>query len=1618
MQEVPVASAREETPGSGPIGRIAGWWSRVRCLIDGLKVAWVSVASAVIGLALFLNAPPAQDLFLEGKGDPVSDLLFWGSFYLIVILFWALPVFISARWILASFEEGTTRTSYRPFFVAHWVRGYVPPLLAVACFAAVLTGQLMALHNSPTVNDQSREEIVKIASQRIERAMEQCTATYQTGPIGFGCVLVSEPGAFAMSLGESLSRVLRREYVPMALYGLGVLVALWLFFARPSKSGTFFITKLARKFVVATIAFLMVAPIAVLLTGLIGSLVAGWTEELVPYLIGAAVLALIVVVLFAWWGWDGLLWWLGTLSAIPAAALVLAALLGFILIELEAAFGLAHLILLPATTALVGIAAWRGLKPRPAEQATRIGHILLRLTGHTGAMRQEVATVRLVNPIFYVSLTISAVMILACIVIHPLVVTSYLQRALLLPIILGLPVAALTYITYWSARWHAPLVPAVVGLVAAWGVLSGSIWEDIDLVRQVESAGPRPPLDRIVKQWESANNCERGAEPPSEKACPSPIIVAAAGGASRSAFHVAGVIGTLLDEQRFSPLRGHGDKVRSAAFSPDGLRIVTASDDRTARIWNARTGRAIGSPLEGHAKQVNSAAFSPDGTRIVTASDDQTARIWDATTGRALQELKGPAGHTKAVRSAAFSPDGARVVTASDDRTARIWDAATGRPIGSPLEGHNNRVNSAAFSPDGTRIVTAAWDRHVRIWDAQSGKLLRDIAAHSRDVNAAVFSPDGTRIASVSDDGTARAWDAATGEAVGGIGAQADNELKGHADWVLSVAFSPVGRLLVTASRDRTARIWTPDPDQPPIVIKGHSQAVTSAAFSPDGTRIVTASEDGTARVWDAKDGQRIQWDVPGRQARNFANRLFAISAVSGGALGAAVVYAALADSQRAVRRGIEPIKPPCTEASVHDADWYAGAGDGVERREPHKSWRDCLQVLTAGDFLSPVFVSLLSNDLFNIDLRGSRADVLEQAWETRYARITGASEPERARSDLIFMRDRPGTLAEALTGIRPRMLERNPNGWLPVLLLNGTSVATGRRIVTSDVDTWTRDRRGVATSGIFRDTYDLHELFERHSGPTLKGHARGIQSVAVLPDGRRAVTGSEDSTARVWDTEQQTEVGLLIGHSGLIRGVASTPDGSRIVTGSGDKTARVWEPATDESTGGKSWRTVAVLSGHTDSVHGVAISTDGQRIVTGSYDDTARVWEPGPGGAKDWQVAAVLKGHAQDVNGVAMTPDGSMIVTGSDDTTARVWRERSSAGSSVKDWQTVAELKGHKGQIWSVAVAADGHRIATGSQDGTARVWEPRAASGDNAEQWQSVAELAVQAGEVSDVAVTADGSRIVTGSTDSTARVWQRQSGGAAPGGAAWQGVATLKGHSGRINGVAVTPDGTRIVTGAKDATAHVWAPKSDSPPAAEDWRSVALFKRYTEPVPRCKTCDIRLSTAVTMSARFPIVSPAGTVRDRAGRIVDRVVDGGYYENFGATTAQELADALRAKPYGLKPVVLLINNEPEQAGMECEEDIGGPTVSEHSATPWFPTISSPLDALLRTRTARGTHAAVNLCAAYQKRFAHVRVKPDPTDSTKALSMSWWMSKHVQKRLDEELDDQVNVGAFDMTRQ
>jgi WD domain, G-beta repeat len=298
-----------------------------------------------------------------------------------------------------------------------------------------------------------------------------------------------------------------------------------------------------------------------------------------------------------------------------------------------------------------------------------------------------------------------------------------------------------------------------------------------------------------------------------------------------------------------------------------------------------------------HAGVVNSAQFSADGQRVVTASEDKTARVWDAATGKALSE---PMKHHRAVNSAQFSADGQRVVTASRDNTARVWDAATGKALSEPMK-HDGVVNSAQFSADGQRVVTAAsWDQTARVWDAATGKALSEPMKHDDAVYCAQFSADGQRVVTASSDKTARVWDAATGKAL--------SEPMKHDDFINSAQFSAYGQRVVTASSDKTARVWDAATGKALGEPMKHDDAVSSAQFSADGQRVVTASSDKTARVWDVPTITR-------KDSANDANLLADLAEASGGlalqAFGQTEILAALTPDQVKATRDKIAVKFP-----------------------------------------------------------------------------------------------------------------------------------------------------------------------------------------------------------------------------------------------------------------------------------------------------------------------------------------------------------------------------------------------------------------------------------------------------------------------------------------------------------------------------------------------------------------------------------------------------------------------------------------------------------------------------------------------------------------------------------
>nr|WP_236644077.1 protein kinase [Sorangium cellulosum] len=662
-------------------------------------------------------------------------------------------------------------------------------------------------------------------------------------------------------------------------------------------------------------------------------------------------------------------------------------------------------------------------------------------------------------------------------------------------------------------------------------------------------------------------------------------------------------------------LRGHDDWVDSAAFSPDGTRIVTAAQDTTARVWRAD---GAGEPLvlRGHEGRVFSAAFSPDGTRIVTASQDTTARVWRADGAGEPLVLQ---GHEGRVYSAAFSPDGTRIVTASQDRTARVWRAdGAGEPL--VLRGHGDRVSSAAFSPDGTRIVTASQDRTARVWDLRHTKEAVVLRGHEHGLSSAAFSPDGWRVITTSFDRSARIWSVdGTGEPL---------VLRGHGDAVMSSVFGPDGTYVVTASQDRTARVWAIDHRDEPLVLRGHEHWVSSAVFSPDGRRIVTASQDRTARVWSA-DGTGEPLVLRGHEDR--------------------VSRAAFSPDGRRIVTASQD-----RTARVWSAD---GTGEplvlrGHEDRVSRAAFSpDGRRIVTASqDRTARVWSADGTGE--PLVLRGHEDRVSRAAFSPDGRRIVTASQDRTAR---VWSADGTG---------EPLVLRGHEDR-----VSRAAFSPDGRRIVTASQDrtarVWSADGTGEPL--------------------VLRGHEDRVSSAAFSPDGRRIVTASQDRTARVWNADGTGEPLVLRGHEHWVFSAAFSPDGRRIVTASQDRTARVWRAA-DASE-------LLVLRGHDDGVLGASFSPDGARIVTASWDATVRVWN-----AAGTAEPLTLLGHEHWVHAAVFSPDGERIVSASQDTTIRVWSADGSGEPLV--------LRGSDSPVNDVAFSPDGKRIVSASDDSAVQVW------------------------------------------------------------------------------------------------------------------------------------------------------------------------------------------------------------------------------------------------------------------------------------------------------------------------
>jgi len=292
----------------------------------------------------------------------------------------------------------------------------------------------------------------------------------------------------------------------------------------------------------------------------------------------------------------------------------------------------------------------------------------------------------------------------------------------------------------------------------------------------------------------------------------------------------------------------HGGAVRFARFTHDDRHVVSAADDRTLHVWDARTSRPAVPPkqLDAHILRL---ALSPTAPRVLTATADGELTLWSLPDLKPLRQL--PKAF-EMVTDIQFSPDGERMLIAlANGQVALLASEESG---GANLTFQaQERLVRAGFDPTGKRLFTLGSDRSLEIRDATDGQLIGPVERIGTPgppfALGAAFSPDGSKLIAYSMS-RARLWNP--------IGsASLDTQIE-HNGFIFDAGFDLTGERVFTASMDRTVRIWdsfTADQIGVPLL---HSAAVIGAVFLPDNRRLISTTAIHTCLLWDIPTGQPI----------------------------------------------------------------------------------------------------------------------------------------------------------------------------------------------------------------------------------------------------------------------------------------------------------------------------------------------------------------------------------------------------------------------------------------------------------------------------------------------------------------------------------------------------------------------------------------------------------------------------------------------------------------------------------------------------------------------------------------------------------------------------------------
>jgi WD40 repeat protein/serine/threonine protein kinase len=602
-------------------------------------------------------------------------------------------------------------------------------------------------------------------------------------------------------------------------------------------------------------------------------------------------------------------------------------------------------------------------------------------------------------------------------------------------------------------------------------------------------------------------------------------------------------------------------------FSPDGRRIFAAIDEKTGQIWDMATRKQIPLPLE-HPGPITSAIFSPDGKKVLTGCGDGFTRTWDADSGKLMsrQSLRGT------VISIAFTQKGTRALTTDSDGSVQVWNVDSGKYI-TRLPTTGGSIRSVAFSPTGSRVVIGNTDTNARLYDADTGKLILPLlSSHTDSVEAVLFSPDGSKILTGSKDQTARLWTTDTGKSV--------STALPHPDTIASLAFSADGKFVLTSCSDNIVRLWRVDTPRSSLVTSlDQAGPVETVAFSSNGAFALIGSSDGSSQVWELGTGLRTTSQLAPIDAQ-IASLAFSPDGkriatghkngsawirdvVSGKSVtlnpphhGPVVVVAFSPDGRRVVTGSNDktariwdaetgaPISSLLTQDSPVRSAAFSPDGDRVAIgnslgyaliwNSNSNSGGKPIRLLHG---LSVLALAFSPNG--KLIMTGG-ANKLVRLWEVN-ADTEKELLPQLRHTDAVVSATFSPDGLLALTGCK--------NGTVRVFKIGPNSLVSEGPLHTSQIRATT-----FSPNSIPGQTIDLVQ-----EEPT------AVRAVAFSPNGRWALTGSNDGIARIWDVKSGIALSPRIQHTLPIVNAAFSADGKQVILGNLNKAPRILDLTPNE---------------------------------------------------------------------------------------------------------------------------------------------------------------------------------------------------------------------------------------------------------------------------------------------------------------------------------------------------------------------------------------------------------------------------------------------------------------------